>query len=1305
VGDLELSSSVAAYRSEVAGLPDIGAVEFPDQNDTASLITRFESQVAEHPHRPAVQSALHTWTYRELNQRVNGVAQELLAACGTHKQRVGLLLGHDALMVAGLLGALKAGKAYVPLDPEAPIARLRQWIEGADIAALVSDATNRNLARKLMAAGVALIEVDSEGRRVPDPDIDIAADDLAYILFTSGSTGRPKGVMQTHANVMQHVRAYTRSIRIQAGDRLSLFSRYGFDAAVMDIFGALLNGACLVPVDLRGEQRFGAACQQLREAHTTVLHVTPTVFRYLMQQASGACLDTVRTVVLGGETALKSDFELFRQNFVEDAVFVNGLGPSESTLALQFFANRNTEIKNSSMPVGCPVEGARVTLLDKAGRPGAFHGEIAISSEALTPGYWNEPELTRAAFKTMPDGTQFYLTGDRAYRQPDGCLVFLGRSDAQIKIRGYKIEPGEVSACLCAHAGVQQAAVELYCDIPGADRLVAYVVKRGTSSVSGTALREHLQESLPDYMIPAVVLFVDALPLLANGKLDRRALPVPEFSSEDSYIAPRSPLEETLAGIWADLLQVGRVGVVDDFFALGGHSLLATQLVSRIRDVLQIELALRQLFDAPTVARLAETLSGVVASDATKPAGNITPLAVGETGELPPLSYAQQRLWFLDQLEPGSAAYNLHWAAELHGALDEWALRSALEALVARHDSLRTTFASQNAEPVQVIASHMSVDIEHEVLSGASDARIRARLIEISRQPFDLLNGPLLRVVLLRRSSTDHVLFLLMHHIVSDGWSMGVLFRELTELYQGCSRGEIPDMPGLPVQYKDYAIWQRNWLSGSRLEQQSDYWRAQLSDAPLLLEMPADRPRPAVQRYRGAWSVHRFSPGLHGALKSLAKRESSTLFMVLLAAFNVLLARHVGREDILVGTPVAGRQRTELEALIGYFLNTLVLRTDLSGNPSFAELLARVRQLSLQAFEHQDLPFEKLLEILQPARNTAYTPIVQVTFNLHNEPAQKLSLAGLDVMPFAIDRGTSKFDLSLSVIEGESGLSAGFEYNTDLFDEETVGRWLLQFERLLESATENPQACIGAMPLESAQPPNTFFEQIPAAEFPLSALKGSLVERFEEQVARYPHNPAVDSVGFRWTYAELNARANAVAHELIAACGTADGQRVGLLLGHDALMVAGLMGALKAGKTYVPLDPNAPPARLEEWVANAGLSAVVADAHNRELARALMHDGVALIEVSNAASTLPNPDLSIDPGELAYILFTSGTTGKPKGVMQTHRNVLHHIRAYSRSVHINSRDRLSLFSMYGFDAAVMDIFGALLNGACLCPMD
>ena len=850
-------------------------------------------------------------------------------------------------------------------------------------------------------------------------------------------------------------------------------------------------------------------------------------------------------------------------------------------------------------------------------------------------------------------------------------------------------------------------------------RLVAYVVPRREPAPAISELRGFLKEKLPAYMIPSAFVFVDIMPLTPTGKIDRKALPAQEKRRPDmdeSYMAPHTPVEELVAGVWAQLLHVEQVGVHDNFFDLGGHSLLATQVVSKLRQAFGVDLPLRFLFEAPTVAGLAERIETARRSEPGLEAPSIGRLS--RDGDLP-LSFAQQRLWFLDQLMPGSIAYNITGAVRLTSPLNIAALEQSITEVLRRHEVLRTTFRVVDGQPFQSIAPAkpfiLPVTDLKDLPEAEREAEARRLATEEAHRPFDLAKGPLFRVTLLRLGEEDHIVQYAMHHIVSDGWSIGIFNKEVGLLYHSFSTGQPSPLPELAIQYADFAHWQREWLQGEVLEAQLSYWKKQLAGSPPALELPTDRPRPAVQTFHGAGQSIVLPQSLTEALKGLSRQEGVTLFMTLLAAFKVLLCRYTGQEDIVVGTPIAGRNRAEIEPLIGFFINTLVLRTDLSGDPSFRELLRRVREVALGAYDHQELPFEKLVEELQPQRDLSRTPLFQVFFNMLNlgsPESHRPELNGRTAEPLLLERD-SKFDLTFYARETNQEIHLTLVYSADLFDAATVTRMLGYYQTLLAGVVANPDHPISSISLLTEEErhrlsirSNVIRASNPFIEFRKEDIEQSIPSRFEQQAKRYPDHVAVKTKTHQWTYHQLDQTANRIAETLVNACGS-DNERVGLLFNHDAPMVAGILGALKAGKTYVPLDPAYPMERLAYMLEDSQAVAMLTDHSSVDFARTLMDGRLQIINIDDGqkAKSAIKPDVAISPDTLAYILYTSGSTGRPKGVMQSHRNVLHHIRNYTNNLHLNSDDRLTLLSSYGFDAAVMDIFGALLNGTALHPMD
>jgi len=1278
-----LQAVVKHPQATLAELPIPGGVRStgPELNPDVSADTvasRFVAQAKRSPDAPAIDDGKQVLTYSEVLTRAQSVAAHLCVSLPAEAQRVGVLFEPGADAVIAMLAIALAGRTWVALDIKQPAARLQVVADQAH--GIVAADEFAQLAGDLSPAVCRWSEC-----RQGDPHKlsarTVSADDLAYILFTSGTTGQPKGVMQTHAGLLAHIDAYAASVTLHADDRLSLLSSYAFDAALMDIFAALLNGACLCPVSLLDTPE---PLNSLVERNVSVLHATPTVFRILLKDATNEpLLSSVRTVVLGGEAASQSDFDLFRKHFTTAAVFINGLGPSESTTALQFKAKHETRLSPGLLPVGQAVSDTEVWLEDGKGNPAVFNGEIVIRSKRVSPGYLGESAASN----------EVYRTGDYARWLPDGNLVFTGRQDGRIKLRGQRIETAEIAVLLESYPGIAAAVVSLR-DFRGQPELVAwYVPENSGVAISDADCRDELRLHLPESLVPVSLVPVDGLPLLSNGKLNIQALPDPEVPAVQQLAPPETKREEMVAEIWKSVLGIEQIGRDDDFFALGGHSLLATRVIARMRDQLQSDVSLRSLFTHPVLrAFAAESEKNSIADE--------LPLQRQSESrrKLAPLSWSQQRLWFLDQLEPENPGWNLHRALRIRGELDVSALQAALDVLVARHESLRTGFASRNNEPVQLVGPVAAAPLIQIELNGANDELLHDRCLELVRQPFSLQGGPLFRATLIHVGPDDAVLLLIMHHIVSDGWSIGVLCDELSTLY--ADRNAV--LPVLDVQYRDYAIWQRDWLQNSEAEEQAAYWRTKLTGVPPVLELPLDHPRPVVPAHRGAWVRRQLSTAQLQSLNVLSQEQGATLFMTLLAVFKVVLARYSGREDIVVGTPVAGRNRTGLEPLIGFFLNTLVLRTGLEGNPVVAEVIQRVKETALGAYDHQSLPFEKLIEILQPARSLSIPPLVQVMFNLHNEFDSGLNI-GAEVESFHLDRGTSKSDLAVSVVEGREGLSIAVEYDTDIFDASTMEAMLDHYVLLLDATLSDASQKLSSLP----RPASTQAVINGATVTESDALH--ILDAFGSHVRVAPDSPAVVTADHQWSYSELDARANRVARNILDATGAATATadlRAGLLLGHDAPMLAGLLGTLKAGCTYVPLDPEAPRERLLSIVSEAAVNALVVAPQFSELARSLSEQiPVVVVGEDLPSDPVAAPDVVVSPDSLAYILFTSGSTGTPKGVMQTHRNVLQHARTYRDSLKLTADDSLSLLSPYGFDAAVMDIYASLLTGACLRPFD
>ncbi|MFL5542922.1 MAG: amino acid adenylation domain-containing protein, partial [Longimicrobiaceae bacterium] len=935
--------------------------------------------------------------------------------------------------------------------------------------------------------------------------------------------------------------------------------------------------------------------------------------------------------------------------------------------------------------------------------PVGVPGELYLGGLGLARGYVGRPGFTAERFLPEPfspePGARMYRTGDRVRWLPDGNLEMLGRLDVQVKLRGFRVELGEIEAALGRHPGVERCVVAAREDAPGEKRLVAYVV----GGAEPDELREHLRRSLPEYMVPAAFVRLGALPLSPNGKVDRRALPAPGSAGEEErYAAPRTPLEEVVAEIWAEVLGRERVGVRESFFELGGHSLLATRVASRLRAVFGVELTLRALFEAPTVAELTARVAELRRAGLPQ----LPPVVPVPRDPPPPLSFAQERLWFLDRLQPGSGFYNIPVALRLSGALDVEALERALGEVVRRHEALRTTFEEQGGGPVQVIAPadgfRLAVDDLSPLEEAEREAEVRRRATADAVRPFDLAAGPLFRAALLRLDSEDHVLLLCMHHIVGDGWSLEVLFRELSALYEAFRDGRESPLPGLPVQYADYAVWQREQLRGEVLEGELAYWRQRLAGAPALLELPTDHPRPAAQTYRGAHVWLTLPAGPLERLQALGRGEGATLYMVLLAAFQVLLSKYAGSEDVVVGSPVAGRARREVEELIGVFVNTLVLRTDLSGDPAFREVVRRVREVTLGAYEHQEVPFEKLVEELQPARSLGHSPLVQVLFSLQASGSPGRGLSGLTAEYVAADLDATKFDLSLTVAAQAGGLSGALGYSTDLFERATIERMARHLERVLERAASAPEVRLSGLDLLDDAEGRRVVEEWnrTGAEFPADRCIHHL---FEEQVERTPDAVAVVCGDASLTCRELNEAANRLAHRLVG-LGVGPEVRVGLCLERSLEMVVSLLGVLKAGGAYVPLDPGYPAERLAYMLADSGVAVVLTQEKLREVLPAPA--GVARVSVDGAGAesageSARSPESGVTPEDLAYVIYTSGSTGRPKGVMNAHRGVVNRLCWMQAEYGLGADDVVLQKTPFSFDVSVWEFFWPLQRGARL----
>jgi amino acid adenylation domain-containing protein len=1302
-------------------------------NDTATEYPQkcihqlFEEQVERTPDAVAVVFESQQLTYRELNHQANQLAHYLQTLGVKPDMLVGICIERSIEMVLALLGVLKAGGAYVPLDPAYPTERISFVLQDAQVRVLV---TQKSLESRLPEHTATVVCLDGDWENISSSiansqmsaSVEVRPDNLAYVIYTSGSTGKPKGVLVSHKNAVNLLSSIQQKPGLTADDTFLAITTISFDISVLEIFTPLIVGAQLVVVSREVAVDGTKLKQAIDRYGTTFMQATPVTWQLLVAEQSS--FKNKLKIISGGE-ALPPD--LAQKLLSMDVELWNFYGPTETTIW-----STGCQIKNNegAITIGHPIANTQVYILDANLQPVPIGvpGELHIGGDGVTKGYLDRLELTEQKFISNPFSavaeSKLYKTGDLARFLPNGQIECLGRIDYQVKVRGFRIELGEIETTMIDCPGVKQAIAIVREDRPNDKTLVGYFVpdvEEGKAAHQISLLRKFLKARLPDYMVPKRFMVLDTMPLTPNGKVDRRALPAPNtdhIQLDTEFVAPSNMTEEILASIWADVLGVERLSIKDSFFALGGHSLLATQVVSRIRQAFSIEIPLQSLFENPTIATLAQTIAQeqnqgaelfkyqTISPREKRPKGYAKryALALASRRDRAPLSFAQQRLWFLAQLEPNNPFYSIPWSVKLSGELNIPVLQQALDAIVTHHEVLHTNYIAENGNPVQVIAAPKSVelaviDLQHYG-EAEQEAQIQKLLQQESQQPFDLSSDMMLRGCLLTLAPQEHILLLVMHHIAADGWSIGILWKQLTQLYQAFLNGQPNPLEKLPIQHTDYAVWQREWLSGERLDQQLSYWQQQLAGAKPLLELPTDRPRPAVQTYRGASQSFVLSQGLCDGLKQLGRQEGVTLYMTLLAAFQSLLSRYSRQEDIVVGSPIAGRNRVEIESLIGCFVNTLVLRTDLSGNPSFQELLKRVRAITLDAYAHQDLPFEKLVEELNPERSLSYSPLFQVMFVLQNAPGRSPQLLGLKADPVELKAETAKFDLLLSVTEKDGILAGSWNYNTDLFDAATIERMTAHFQTLLAGIIDNPQKPIDQLPLLTTDEGHQLLVKWndTAVEYPQKCIH----QLFEEQVERSPDAVAVVFESQQLTYRELNQRGNQLAHYL-QKLGVKPDVLVGICIERSLEMVVALLGVLKAGGAYVPLDPVYPTERISFMLQDTQVPVLLTS--NNLVPRLPEHNAqvVCLDEYWDviAQESRENLVTGVSLANLGYVIYTSGSTGKPKGVTMTQLALGNLIWWQLQNTKVSSQSKTLQFSPISFDVSFQEIFSTWSSGGTL----
>ncbi|MBD2517732.1 amino acid adenylation domain-containing protein [Nostoc sp. FACHB-973] len=1317
----------------------------------------FEAQVKKTPDNIAVVFNEQKLTYQQLNHQANQLAHYLQSLGVGTEVLVGICVERSLDMVVGMLGILKAGGAYVPLDPTYPEERLSFMLADSQVQVLL---TQQKLVAGFNASEAKVVCLDTDWEVINQHSQEnltsnVTSENLAYVIYTSGSTGTPKGVAVPHRAVNRLV-CNTNYVQLTAEDCVAQASNASFDAATFEIWGSLLHGAKLVviPQNVALSPQHFAAC--IREQGISILFLTTALFNQLASIVPQAFKD-LRYLLFGGEAVDPKSVKAVLTNGSPQRL-LHVYGPTESTTFSCWYLVEDVAEGAINLPIGRPISNTQIYILDSRLQPVLVGtpGEIYIGGDGLARGYLNRPELTEEKFIPNPfkrgrgaeeqgsRGTEIlpnsqspvpspqspvpnprlYKTGDLACYLPDGNIEFLGRVDNQVKIRGFRIELGEIEALLSVHPDVQQAVVIAREDIPGDKRLVAYIVLNqkletmpGLGCAYATTLKCFLQEKLPHYMVPAIFIFLDSLPLTPNGKVDRQHLPAPDRTRPDlaeTFVAPRNSIEEKLALIWSELLGLEQIGVNDNFFQLGGHSLIATQILSRVREVSSVELSFHHIFENPTVAGLA----GVIEKYSFQQERSQRPAIqrIAREGLLP-VSFAQERVYFIQQLAPENSAYQFQATMRFQGRLDVAILQQCLDEIVQRHEIFRTTYPAVNGRLFQVINPHQPISfIAIDLQSFAESERETEaqKLVELEVQkPLDINQLPLVRWVLLKLSDQEHLLLHIEHHMVHDGWSFNVFLAELVELYQAFCLGNPSPLTEPVWQFVDFAHWQREWVKSQSAQAQLNYWQQKLSGSSPLLELPYDRPRPAEQTYNGDQIRVELPIDLCESLRILSRREGVTLFMTMLAVFLVMLHRYTGQDDITIGTAVANRRMHEIEKLIGMIVNNLVLRTDLSGNPTFRELLSRVRQVTVEAYANEDLPFDKVVEVLKPIRNLSHNPLFQVMFSFHDSAMPDLSLPGLDIsLHEPISNKSSKFDLDFLVIPRSEqrvqngsktkakGITLVLEYNSDLFDAATVQRMLEEYENLLHSIITNSEQRVSELPLLTVNQQQLLKSwNITQRNY---TYKECIHKLFETQVELKPDAIALQQDGQKLTYRELSDRANQLAHYL-QSLGVKPETLVGICVERSLEMIVGLLGILKAGGAYVPLDPAYPKERLTDIQQDTQLSILLTQERFQDKLPDYPGKTICLDKdwPAIAQHSTQQPISEVELHNLAYIIYTSGSTGKPKGVMVEHRSLLNFAIAAIDEYGINANDQILQFASICFDTSIEEIFPCLAAGATL----
>ncbi len=1301
----------------------------------------FEAQVEKTPNNIAVVYEGEELTYKQLNEKANQLAHYLKSFGVGPETPVAISVESSLQMVIGFFGIVKAGGVYIPLDSTHPAKRLECMIEDTRAPILL---TQKILKNKFATYGGTLILLDQEMDKIANfstlnSSTNISPDNLAYIIFTSGSTGRPNGVMIGHKQLVNMITSLEDLTSLEQGDSFIQNVPFSFDPSIWSTIWPLTQGGYLILLDQAKLRDSDYILKLILDHSVKVLNIGPTMFRSLIMLEEIKDCKTIKHVIGGGEEWKYKDLQDLREKSPL-CHFSNAYGPTETTIQVLTWTSKEKVDPLPSIPLGKPIANAQIYILDKNMNPMPIGtiGELYIGGEGLARGYINKPGLTAEKFIANPfsgnPGERIYKTGDLAKYLPDGNIEFVGRVDDQVKIRGSRIELGEIDLVLSQYGDVKQAVVIAREDHPGDKKLVAYVVPQEKLIVSleqdslsrssadqefailsgkvlsalTEALRNHIARALPDYMVPSFFVYLNKMPLMPNGKTDRKSLPMPNLSlrhGEEGYVAPTTELEHELVKIWSEILNLDKVGIQDNFFRIGGHSLLATQVISRIRSVYNVDFSLRSFFDHPTILAVSQSIEIEKTKDSLS---NIPPIHAQKRPEVLPLSFAQQRLWFLHQLIPDMALYNVPAALKVFGDLKLQKLEDAFNALIKRHEILRTIFPSKNGEAHQLILPQLKICISDgfQDLSALPQSQQKASVEKITSEEaymsFDLSSGPLIRLKLLKISSQEHILLITMHHIISDGWSMSIFFNELSSLYNAFSTGEKFDLSPLSIQYADFVLWQRNWLQGDVFAAQISYWKNQLADIHDLLELPTDKPRPKELTYKGDHYKVSLPREVKDKLNQLSQDQGCSLFMTLLTAFQILLHRYTGQEKIVVGSPIANRHHKEIENLIGFFVNTLALKTTFKAGESFLDILHQVKDTTLDAYQHQDVYFDQLVDHLNITRELNKNPVFQVEFSLDSSLNKaEYVFSELTLEPLNSPYVVSTFDLKVSAFEHEEGIDLEYRYALDLFEPESIRRFNSHFEELIKAILKNPNHLVQDLPLLTSSEKQKILVEWNDTSVMYSENK-TIHKLFEDQVNRTPDKIAVVYENQEFSYKQLNEKANQLAHYL-RNLGVEPDTLVVIAIERSLEMIIGILGILKAGGAYVPIDPNNPQERLQFMLADSNAPIIITDMESIDKLPTTFARLICLDEEWEKINTLSSSNLPslTHPHNLAYVIYTSGSTGKPKGVLIDQGNLLHYIN-HAKATYPLFHDGITLLhSSIAFDMSITSLFLPLVIGNTL----